>query len=257
MEERQNKNSFLINLMISTILLFVGIVFGGLNRILMSGGWIHLTHQGLVGLGGLGMLWAGIQARQARKQSPLTWRLLALGLAAVVVQVVLGQLLANFAGGGWVAGLHFSLSLVVLGAVTAATVYTFALQHSDEDVSLTYQSAFSRQAVLAVVLTLLVLVTGVVVAGSSARMACQGWPLCNGNLFPTTLAGWVVVVHRFAVAAIGLFLLWFNLRAWRTQRGQRCHPHPVKYVGGAVLRPGVCRCAQSHAHFPAAYACPA
>jgi len=52
-------------------------------------------------------------------------------------------------------------------------------------------------------------------------MACQGWPFCEGGVLPTNPAAWIVFFHRLAVGLIGIFLIAYNLRAWRTQRTQR------------------------------------
>jgi protoheme IX farnesyltransferase len=65
-----------------------------------------------------------------------------------------------------------------------------------------------------------VLLSGVVVAGSEAEKACVGWPLCNGQLFPSTSLGWVHMIHRFIVAAASILMVILLVRAWRTQRSR-------------------------------------
>lgn len=53
---------------------------------------------------------------------------------------------------------------------------------------------------------LLLLVTGTVVAGAGAGLACPDWPLCRGEIFPANASLQLVVnlIHRFTVVAVGV-----------------------------------------------------
>jgi len=222
MTNKKNLNGILYMLAFSSIFILLGIVFGGVNRVIAVSGWIFWVHQLLVGAGAIGMVLAFMQTWKLRQQFPLLSRLLTIGLVAMMFQIVLGQMLVNFNSSGWWVGVHFSLSLVILAASTGAAVYAFGVINSNkQQVRIRFISKFSKQTVLAVNLVILVLVSGVVVAGSSARYGCQGWPLCDGQVFPSTINGWVVYIHRLVVGALGIYLVWFNHRAWRTQRTQR------------------------------------
>jgi heme A synthase len=57
---------------------------------------------------------------------------------------------------------------------------------------------------------LLIILTGALVRGSGATLACTEWPLCiGGSIMPTELGQLAMIhmMHRFAVAAFGLTLL--------------------------------------------------
>ncbi|NJN95996.1 MAG: protoheme IX farnesyltransferase [Anaerolineales bacterium] len=53
---------------------------------------------------------------------------------------------------------------------------------------------------------LLLLVSGTVVSGTMAGLACSDWPLCEGEIFPATPSLEMVInlTHRFSVLAVGV-----------------------------------------------------
>jgi len=72
-------------------------------------------------------------------------------------------------------------------------------------------------------LSLVIILTGALVRGSGATLACVDWPLCNGELFPFDQGQLATIhmLHRFAVAALGIslfLLLWQVLQNRRDQR---------------------------------------
>jgi cytochrome c oxidase assembly protein subunit 15 len=67
------------------------------------------------------------------------------------------------------------------------------------------------------VISFIIILTGALVRGSGATLACPDWPLCNGQVLPFN-AGQLATIsmfHRFAVLALGMSLLvlfWYALR---------------------------------------------
>jgi cytochrome c oxidase assembly protein subunit 15 len=76
------------------------------------------------------------------------------------------------------------------------------------------------------VLSLVIILTGALVRGSGATLACTDWPLCNGAVIPTGQgqAAIIHMTHRFAVVALGislLLLVWQALQAGRSGQIRR------------------------------------
>ena len=149
--------------------------------------------------------------------------LLALGL--LLVQALLGGLITgqlSEPGSSWVSAFHLGLSLLVQALVVLATTVAFYYRSgvTGSALKMTFQSSFARRSLMVLFSIFLLLVSGVVVAGSQSATACPGWPLCQGSLIPGDLGGWLNVVHRSIVMLTGILLLWLFWSAWRSQRSQ-------------------------------------
>jgi len=73
------------------------------------------------------------------------------------------------------------------------------------------------ELILAAVLSFLVIVIGTAVAGTEAVKACSGWPLCAGEIWPTSQGPLQVVnmSHRLVAGALGLVLIIMTLQVLR------------------------------------------
>ena len=72
-------------------------------------------------------------------------------------------------------------------------------------------------AYITTALSLIIILSGALVRGSGATLACTDWPLCNGAVFPFDQGELqtVHVTHRFAVIGLGLtlvLLVWYIYR---------------------------------------------
>ncbi len=229
MEHRQKAPRLFAWLTLITVLLTVGLIlFGGIVRVTDSGlgcgddwplcngtifppldnltAWIEWTHRllaALIGVMGLATLIVGFSQRV---QKTHRFSMIALGLAAVLyfVQSALGALVVVFDLPPTTVALHLGTSMLLLAAfimgyITA--VYTPAAPHKVDAVSsLTY---------ITTALTLIIIMTGALVRGSGATLACVDWPLCNGAIIPVDQGQlhMIHMVHRFAVLALGISLV--------------------------------------------------
>lgn len=208
----------------AALLVFLGMVLGGLGRVGALGEGISfgVLHRAFEIAAGVLSIVALIIAGSRYKQYAFIWKMLGASSGMILLQIGLGLAagLDDFTS-GWL-GLHFGLALAILGSTTAASVYAFGL-NLDAEVkpSLSFRSRFARKAILAVSLVSFVMVSGVIVANAGARIGCEGWPLCNGRVIPLNDLEAVVLLHRFVVAGVGVFMISFTRHAWRTQRTQR------------------------------------
>ena len=78
-----------------------------------------------------------------------------------------------------------------------------------------------RLALVALLLTFVVVVVGAYVRLSDAGLGCPDWPLCYGKPVPDATEdakAWKEMGHRYLAGALGLLLFALLMVAWRTRR---------------------------------------
>jgi heme o synthase len=230
-------------LLAAAILAFLLIVEGGVLRTAGAGGscpdWptcfgsllppagasasINYLHRvvtlldGLLILAAVALAWKRYPAE--RWISELLWA--ALGL--VIVQVGLGAFVSQVGAipRPWLTALHLGLSLIILALLLLATVVAFyRTENPERDLRPAFRSPFARLSLAAIGMLFMLLVSGVVLAGSGSTQACTSWPFCGGYFVGTTPAQWINSFHRLVVAFSTLMMGGLFLLAWRTQRSQ-------------------------------------
>jgi heme A synthase len=89
-------------------------------------------------------------------------------------------------------------------------------------IPLARDSAFNRLAILSAAAAFVTLVLGSYISGTDASLACRGWPLCNGSVFPGGgSAVGLHFLHRLLAVTLGLLLLGLAYLAYEERRGQR------------------------------------
>lgn len=193
-----------------------GTIFPPLDNVTAWIEWLHRLFALLIGLFGLGTLATGWRAYRAWNVTALNFALIAAFL--FVVQSALGALVVVMELPPTFVTLHLGVSMLLLGALLVASVAT---RHRPVVQSSTPQA--QQAAALVYVNTafaLVIILTGALVRGSGATLACTDYPLCGGEVLPIAQGQLALIhmFHRLAVAAFGVTLLLLLVQVWRAQR---------------------------------------
>jgi len=197
---------------------------------------LEYTHRVLAALSGLLILSAAmagfVRARRLRWVAlpPLAAIPLLVAVSAFGARVVLHGL-----SPGW-AAVDLGLALLVAALLVAAAVAAGARgAHATPPDRLTFHSPFARLVLATFGLVYLVLVSGVLVAGTDSITGCLGWPIYSPSLFRLDghPAGGAL---RLAGSLVGMgAIVIVLLQAWRG-RGQRpAIFHVARWAGAAFL----------------------
>ena len=228
-------------LLVTSIFTFLLIVMGGIVRVTESGlgcpDWplcygrllpplrpdaiIEYTHRLVASLTtpliliSAGLAWA--RYRTVRQ----VMRPMAVAVGLLVVEIGLGAVTVLTETPPVIVAVHLGVALTILAMVLSATLAAFRLAAGlPLNGRLRFGNSFARLTLWSLGGLFVVLLSGVFVAGSQATKACPGWPLCNGQLFPSTGLGWIHMIHRFIVAAASILVMVLYVQAWRHERAR-------------------------------------
>jgi len=227
-----------IYLAFATVLLTLGlIVFGAVVRVTDSGlgcgndwplcdgkiippldnltAWIEWSHRlfaTLIGFFGIAMLYTAWRSYRTQRRSVLNITLMAAAL--FLLQSLLGAMVVVWDLPPTMVTLHLGTAMLLLGSLLAAGLVAWHKpQHHHE------RDNFTLLAYITAALSLVIILTGALVRGSGATLACTDWPLCNGAIFPVDQGQLQLVhmVHRYAVVGLGITLLMLSWYAMKTR----------------------------------------
>ena len=163
--------------------------------------WLHRLFAALIGLFGLVTL--AIAWRRYRDRDRRVLRMTVAAALLFALQSALGAIVVFLDLPPTFVTLHLGVAMLLLGALLAAAVIAWY----QPQLSGHRRSSVSLGAVHAA-FALLIILTGALVRGSGATLACTEWPLCDGGaLLPIEQGPLAVIhmIHRLSVAAMGAF----------------------------------------------------
>lgn len=187
-----------------------GTIFPPLDNLTAWIEWLHRLFALLIGLFGLATL--VVAWHSYRQQDNVVLGFTAGAAVLFAVQSGLGAIVVVFDLPPTFVTLHLGTAMLLLGALLVAAVtarYQPRQIARDSVTTLVYMNAL---------FSLLIILTGALVRGSGATLACIQWPLCVDNsLLPLEYGQLAVIhmLHRFAVAALGITL---GLLVWQVMR---------------------------------------
>lgn len=220
------KSNAFVYLSFATALLTVGlIVFGAIVRVTDSGlgcgndwplcngrifppldnltAWIEWSHRlfaALIGILGIAMLVRGWQF--FRKSNPNVLKVTVVAAGLFAFQSALGAFVVIYDLPPTMVTVHLGTAMLLLGALLVAAIMAW----HQPPATPTQRDSVTALAYLTALISLVIIMTGALVRGSGATLACTDWPLCNGQILPFdqgTLAT-VHMMHRFSVIGLGL-----------------------------------------------------
>ena len=236
MQATARKSSrFFVYLASATVLLTVGlIVFGAIVRVTDSGlgcgnewplchgslippldnitAWIEWTHRlfaVLIGLFGLAMLIMAI--RTYRKSDLLVFGATVIAAVLYAAQSALGAIVVKLDLPPTMVTLHLGTAMLLLAALLIAALSAVYQPQGHYE-----RDNFTLLAYITAALSFVIILTGALVRGSGATLACIDWPLCNGSVLPFNQGTLQTIhwLHRLAVVGLGAALLLLVWQVW-------------------------------------------
>lgn len=180
-----------------------GTIFPPLDNLTAWIEWTHRLFAVLIGAMGLGALVLAIRAYRIQNKPVLIATVTAALLYAL--QSALGAIVVIFDLPPTMVTLHLGTAMLLLGALLWATLrswYVPDLRYERDHVTLLIYITTG--------LSLLIILTGALVRGAGATLACEDWPLCDNAAFSILGQNQLQLVHmthRFAVVALGIVLV--------------------------------------------------
>lgn len=178
-----------------------GTIFPPLDNVTAWIEWLHRLFAALIGLFGLATLAIAIRAYRTRRRHVLV----ATSVAAVLflIQSALGALVVVLELPPTMVTLHLGVAMLLVGALLVALLLV-----AYRPTVKTPRDRFSTLAYVTTALSLVIILTGALVRGRGATLACIDWPLCNGAIIPLGQGELALVhmLHRYAVVGLGIAL---------------------------------------------------
>lgn len=193
-----------------------GTIFPPLDNLTAWIEWLHRLFAALIGVMGLATLFAGLRGG-VQHSHRFSFGAIAIAAVLFIIQSALGAFVVIFDLPPTTVALHLGTAMLLLAALVVGyvtVVYNPKRQYpADSLTSLTY---------ITTALTLVIILTGALVRGSGATLACIDWPLCNGQLVPTGQGQWALIhmFHRYAVLGLGVTIALLVWQVFRTRQNR-------------------------------------
>ncbi|HEX2907024.1 MAG TPA: COX15/CtaA family protein [Phototrophicaceae bacterium] len=184
-----------------------GTIFPPLDNLNAWIEWLHRLFALLIGVLGLITLVAALRAY--RQHNRLVLNLTIAAALLFTLQSALGAIVVVLELPPTFVTLHLGTAMLLLGTLLFAAVGAIyrptEYRRGDTITSLVY---------ITTALSLVIILTGALVRGSGATLACADWPLCNGAVLPLNQGQLPIIhmLHRMAVLALGfslVLLVWY------------------------------------------------
>ncbi|MGH2515224.1 MAG: COX15/CtaA family protein [Ktedonobacterales bacterium] len=147
--------------------------------------------------------------------------LVALMVGFLFLQAALGALAVVYPTSPIILALHYGVALIAFASAAVAMLFIFGQSGWDKLRDRTVSRRYARSVWALAVYTYVVVYLGAYVQHTGNQLACQGWPLCNGSLFPGFSAGvGINFLHRFGalILIVGVAWLFVESRRMRAAR---------------------------------------
>src|SRR5207237_6458615 len=123
-------------------------------------------------------------------------------------QIVLGGITVKKELPAEIVAAHLATAVAFMGVMIVTLAISVFRGRRIEPFASAFDSGYTRLAMATAGVAFVTLVLGSYISGTNASLACSGWPLCNGSVFPggSSDVG-LHVLHRFVAWLLGLVVL--------------------------------------------------
>jgi len=178
----------------------------------------HRTAAAAVGVLFLGVTYFAF--RTERRQRLVFWLSFTAGML-LVAQIILGGVTVKTELPPEIVAAHLATAMAFIGVMIVTAVISLMRARATPADSGATASAFTRLALATAAATFVTLTLGAYIADTSAALACDGWPLCNGSLLPGGGSNvGLHFLHRLLAGMLGLLILALIYQAFEERRGR-------------------------------------
>lgn len=182
--------------------------------------WSHRTVAAVVGFIFLGVTYFAFKTE--RRNNPLVfWLAFAAGVA-LLVQIILGAITVVRELPAEVTAAHMATAMTFMALLIVPFMISRLRASSMHAVRGATDSPYTRMAIVAAAAAFVTLVLGSYISGTSASLACDGWPLCNGSVVPSGDHNvGLHYLHRVVAGILGILILGLIYLGWDERRNQQ------------------------------------
>lgn len=164
------------------------------------------SHRGVTGLATLAVVALCYLSWKHMTRRPIVTRLIWVSIGFLVIQALLGAANVMWPQPKLILALHFGISLISWSSVLMLAVLAFR-ETKGRSVRLPDVPLQLRRWIWFITGFIFVIVYfGAYIRHTGTGMACLGWPLCNGEIFPVSGPAGINFLHRLA-AFIGFLMV--------------------------------------------------
>jgi cytochrome c oxidase assembly protein subunit 15 len=180
---------------------------------------VEYSHRFVTGIEGIVVAITSVGAWRLRKQHPEFKALVPLMLGTLLLQSWMGAAAVMWPQSPAVLATHFGISLVCLASAYLVARVLIDAEHADEPHRQVSATNGVRWLMIgALVASIIVAYLGAYVRHTHSELACEGWPLCQGEVIPTVEAEvGIHFVHRLGAVAITALIAGLFVAARRTR----------------------------------------
>jgi|CXWL01.1.fsa_nt_gi heme A synthase len=187
---------------------------------------------------GVGVLFLGVTyfAFKTERKHPLIFWLSFSAGVLLLWQIILGGITVKKELPSEIVALHLGTAMSFMGVCIVTYVISTMRARGFSVFKSASDSTFNRLAMATAATAFVTLVLGSYISGTDASLACSGWPLCNGSVFPGgDSAVGLHFLHRLVAGLLGVELLGLIYVAFEERRRQPLLIWLTLTAGGAFV----------------------
>lgn len=169
----------------------------------------------------VGILFLGVTFftfKDERRNKLVFWLAFTAGVV-LLWQIILGGITVKKDLPAEIVAAHLATAMSFMGVMIVTASVSIFRARGVRATPLAVATPFTWLAIAAAGIAFITLVLGSYISGTDAALACSGWPLCNGHLFPGgDSAQGLHMLHRFVAGLLGVVLLGLAYQAFEEHR---------------------------------------